>query len=168
MIPKGHAIVIDAPVTLAIAPAGDIIALDLWAGTLPDPGIRRLRVEPRRWWLFDAAGRSTDITAQIGDNGALAPIGGGLLRATFTGSSWRALLMVSGTFDAENPRFGTGQVAATVIHHVPVWIAPIAADACEVYFAASYATDLVALWTRSIALATGAGNTVTATTGRTA
>ena len=138
---------IEAPVTLAMAPAGDIVALDLWAGAMPDLGIRTLRVEPRRWWLFDAAGHDIDV----GDNGALAPIGGGLMRATFTGPGWRALLMVSGVFDAENPKFATGQVAATVIHHVPVWIAPIAADACEVYFATSYNTGLIALWRRSIA-----------------
>lgn len=151
---------IEAPVTMAIAPAGDIVALDLWAGTLPDLGIRTLQVEPRRWWLFGAAGRDIDI----GDNGALAPIGGGLIRATFTGPGWRALLMISAVFDAENPNFAPGQVAATVIHHVPVWIAPIAADICEVFFAASYATDLVALWTRSIALSHSAA----ATTGHTA
>lgn len=151
MIRKAPATVIDGPVSLAVAPAGDIIALDLWAGTLPDLGVRTLHVEPRRWWLFDAAGRD-DIAAEIAGNGAMAPIGGGLMRAVLTGPGWRGLLMISAVFDAENPGFRPGQVAATVIHHVPVWIAPIAADACEVYFAASHGEDLVALWTRRIAL----------------
>lgn len=156
MIPTGQTIVIDAPVVLEIAPSGDVIALDLWAGTMPDFGIRTLHVEPRRWWLFNVAGRASDIAARIGDTGALAPIGGGLMRATFTGSGWRALLMVSAVFDAEDSTFGPGQIAATVIHHVPVWIAPVAADVCEVYFAVSYANDLAGLWRRSIALSTGA------------
>lgn len=154
----------DGPVTLTIAPAGDILALDLWAGGVPDFGVRALQVEPRRWWLFDAAAHDIDL----GDSGALAPIGGGLMRATLTGPGWRGLLMVSAVFDAEDPAFGPGQVAATVIHHVPVWIAPVAADTCEVYFAASYTGDLTALWTRSIALAAGRANTGAATKGPTA
>jgi sarcosine oxidase gamma subunit len=152
MTRPGEIIVIEAPVLLHVAPAGDIIALDLWSGTVPDLGVRTLQVEPRRWWLF-GGGSAANIAARIDDTGALAPIGGGLVRATFTGSAWRALLMVSSFFDAENPAFGPGDVAATVIHHVPVWIAPVATDVCEVYFAASYAHDLVGLWTRSMAFA---------------
>ncbi len=144
---------IDAPVAFTVEPAGDVIALDLWAGVLPELTVRTLHVEPRRWWLIDAGAKSDAIAAQISDTGALAAIGGGLVRATLTGPGWRALLMISGVFDAENPGFGLGDVAATVIHHVPVWIAPTAADACEVYLPASHAADLMALWTRSIALA---------------
>ena len=127
---------------VAFTPAGDILALDMWTeGAPPLGGIRALQVEPRRWWLFDAGARAPDP----GDDGALAPIGGGLVRATLTGD-WRDTLMLAGWFDAESPRFGPGDVAATVIHHVPVWIAPVAADACEVYFPASYAASLAHLW----------------------
>ncbi len=139
----------DAPVILSVAPAGDVIALDLWEGDPPAaPGL--LQVEPRRWWLIDAADRVAEIAAQVGDKGALAPIGGGLVRATLRGPGWRALLMVSGCFDAEDSGFASGSVAATVIHHVPVWIAPASDDECHVYMATSYAPTLIALWTRVI------------------
>ena len=127
---------------VVFAPAGDVLALDLWSGEEPSlDGVRVLQVEPSRWWLFDAGARSPDF----GDDGALAPIGGGLVRATMTGD-WRVTLMLAGWFDAENPRFGPGDVAATVIHHVPVWIAPVADDRCEAYFPASYAPSLARLW----------------------
>ncbi len=127
---------------VAFAPAGDVLALDIWVGdTPPFAGIRALQVEPRRWWLFDAGSRASDP----GDDGALAPIGGGLVRATLTGD-WRDTLMLAGWFDAENPRFGPGDVAATIIHHVPVWITPVADETCDVYFPASYAQTLAHLW----------------------
>jgi sarcosine oxidase gamma subunit len=161
MIRKGRATVIEAPISVTVAPAGDVIVLDLWAGALPDLGtVRALQVEPRRWWLLDAGDRAGAIGVQLGENGALAPVGGGLMRATLAGPGWRALLMLSGLFDAENPQFGPGVVAATIIHHVPVWIAPLAADACEAWFPASLTADLVALWTRSLQLS-GAGSAVT-------
>jgi sarcosine oxidase gamma subunit len=109
-----------------------------------------VQVEPRRWWLIDAAQHTPAIAAHIADRGALSPIGGGLIRATLTGLGWRALLSVSGWFDSENPVFGPGQIAATTIHHVPVWIAPISDTACEVYLPSSYAASLADLWTRAI------------------
>ena len=151
-MPKGHAIVSEARVTLAIAAAGDVIALDLWDDSEPPnlPTGRTLPVEPRRWWLIDAAQHAPAITAHIADRGALSPLGGGLIRATLTGLGWRALLSVSGWFDSENPAFGPGQIAATTIHHVPVWIAPISDTACEVYLPSSYAASLADLWTRAI------------------
>jgi heterotetrameric sarcosine oxidase gamma subunit len=135
-----------------MAPAGDVIVLDLWAGTLPslDPAIRALPVEPRRWWLIDAAPHADAIAATMAGNGALTPIGGGLVRATLTGPGWRELLTVSGCFDSESPGFAPGGLAATVIHHVPVWIAVTGDAACEVYLAASYAPTLAALWTTAI------------------
>jgi len=147
--------VTDAPATVRIVPAGDILALDLWdAADAPDrTGTRAIRVEPRRWWLFDP---TTDATTPFATRGALAPIGGGLMRADLTGPGWRALLSVSGLFDVDHPDFGPGSVAATVIHHVPVWIVVIADDACEVYCAASYAPALTDLWRDTI----GAANVV--------
>lgn len=163
-----------AEVALHVAPAVDIVAVDLWTDAVPDfGGVRAVRVEPRRWWLIDAAtapdrardnprnttatiaGQIADslskIAEQVGDGGATVAIGGGLVRATLTGPGWRALLMLAAVFDAEDPGFGPGDSAATVIHHVPVWIVPLAADCAEVYFPASYARGLVDLWTAAIA-----------------
>ncbi len=143
-----------------------MVVLDLWSDAVPDLGIgRAVQVEPRRWWLFDrgpGAGPARDPGPQTGETGSsgardapgpgasLTAIGGGLMRATLTGPGWRALLMIAGVFDAEDPGFGPGDCAATVIHHVPVWIMPVATDCAEVYFAASYAAGLVDLWTAAI------------------
>lgn len=142
----------DARVTLAMVPAGDVVALDLWdEGVPPDlPTGRIVQVEPRRWWLIDTAQHTPAIAAHIADRGALSPVGGGLIRATLIGPGWRALLSVSGWFDSENHDFGPGQIAATTIHHVPVWIAPTSDSACEVYLPSSYAASLGDLWTRAI------------------
>lgn len=131
-------------VDVAIAPAGDVVALDLWAGEPPLDGLRALRVEPRRWWLIGAAAHLDRLTAAIGDDGALARIGGGLMRATITGSGARDLLTVSGWFDTAT--LGVDGFAATVIHHVPVWIAATGPLDVEVYFAASYTQGLAELW----------------------
>ncbi len=145
----------DRGVTVVIAPAGDVIALDLWDDADPrllcgDKAL--MRVEPRRWWLFDAAGRIAEFARSIGDNGALTPIGGGLVRATLAGPGWRALLTVAGLFDAEDPAFGSGAVASTVIHHVAVRIAVASEGGCDVYFAASYAPTLIDLWSTAIGI----------------
>lgn len=136
---------IDASV--AIAPAGDVIVLDLWTGELALTGIRTLRVEPRRWWLIGAAAHLEALTARLGDTGALAAIGGGLMRASITGRDTRELLTVSGWFDIAT--LGDSDVAATIIHHVPVWIAAIGPLDVEVYFAASYTSALSELWERA-------------------
>ena len=143
---RERVIVIDVSVTTA--PAGDVIVLDLWAAGAPpaETGIRLLQVEPRRWWLIGAGEGAADIAAGIADSGAVTPIGGGLVRATLDGPGWRTLLMVSGCSDAEDPSFGIGQVAATTIHHVPVWIAVTGDTTCEVYMASSYAPALTELW----------------------
>ena len=146
---------IDERVTLIVAPAGDVIALDLWGASDPRDAladIRHIRVEPRRWWLLDAADRAETVAARIDDAGCLTAIGGGLMRATLAGAGWRSLLTISGLFDSENIGFGRGAVAATIIHHVPVLIAVTKDLECDVYFAASYAETLVGLWTRAIGM----------------
>ncbi len=148
---------IDTTVTATIEPAGDVIILDLWDGALPplDATITALQVEPRRWWLVGAARHGAAIAADIADRGALTPIGGGLVRATLTGPGWRSLLTVSGCFDSEDPSFAPGRVAATVIHHVPVWIAVTGVERCDVFLAASYAATLADLWSSAIDASAG-------------
>lgn len=137
----------DALVAVAWTAARDLFVIDLWDGT-PPAGPALLQVEPRRWWVTSSADADA-IAPAIAGHGALMPIGGGLARATLTGPGWRALLMVSGCFDAEAPAFAPGHVAATVIHHVPVWIAPIGDDAANVYCANSYVYTLADLWARA-------------------
>ncbi len=147
MITKARATVTDASVAIAIAPAGDVVVLDCWALMPPDVhGVRALKVEPKRWWIIDGGAAIAAIAQRLGDDGALTPIGGGLLRARLTGPGWRAQLMIGGVFDAEDGGFGPGDCAATIIHHVPVWIDVIADAEAHVYFAASHRADIERLW----------------------
>ena len=144
MIPKGHAIVTETHVTITFAPAGSVDVLDLWDDAPIDlTGITAFQVEPRRWWLIDA---DDAALAGIAGRGAIAPIGGGLTRAALRGARWRAALMEGGCFDAENPAFAPGHAAATILHHVPVWIHVTAPDAACVYFAASYTGAMADAW----------------------
>ena len=134
-------------VSISIAPAGDVVVLDMWGeGTPTLDGVRAMQVEPRRWWLVDAGDKIEAITEALGDMGALTPIGGDLMRATLTGSGWRSQLMISGVFDAENPDFKPGDCAATIIGHVSVWIDVISDETAHVYFAASLRTAIDHLW----------------------
>ena len=134
-------------VTITIVPAGDVIVLDLWAGALPDLGdVALMQVEPQRWWLLNPGNALEAIETAIGEHGALTPIGGGLMRAALTGAGWRAQLMISGLFDAENPAFGPDCCAATQLHHAPVWIDVLGEDAADVYFPASLLGDVQHLW----------------------
>lgn len=142
---------IDEAVQIAVAPAGDIVLLDLWSGDVETlcGDIPRLQVEPRRWWLLGTRDRLEALETRIADHGALAPIGGGLVRATICGPGWRSLLMVAGLFDAEDPAFTTGSVVSTIIHHIAVRIAVTAPEACDVYFTASFAPALIEHWSRA-------------------
>jgi heterotetrameric sarcosine oxidase gamma subunit len=143
--------VIDEAVLITVQPAGDVVLLDLWSGDVEAlcGDIVRLQVEPRRWWLLGAGDRVNALAALIADHGALAPIGGGLVRATLTGAGWRSLLMVAGLFDAEDPAFTTGSLASTMIHHIAVRIVVTGERSCDVYFAASYAPALIEHWSRA-------------------
>ena len=138
----------DAPVSFTITAADDVVVLDLWEGTLPalPPAIRALQVEPCRWWLIGAGTDAIDLAG----SGALVPVGGGLMRATFTGAGWRWLLSVSGWIDTESPVLAPGHIAASTIHHVPVWIAPAGDESCEVYVPGSYTASLEDLWNDAI------------------
>lgn len=142
---------IDAAVHIAVAPAGDVVLLDLWSGNIETlcGDIPRLRVELCRWWLLGVGERLEALEARIADYGALAPIGGGLVCATISGPGWRSLLMNAGLFDAEDTAFTTGSVVSTMIHHIAVRIAVTAPEACDVYFTASYAPAFIEHWSRA-------------------
>ena len=147
MILKGRAIVIDSGVSISIAPAGDVVVLDMWGEGAPElHGVHAMQVEPRRWWLIEAGDKTQAITEALGHKGAITPIGGGLMRATLIGPGWRSQLMISGVFDAENPDFKPGDCAATLIGHVCVWIDVISNETAHVYFAASLRAAIEHLW----------------------
>ena len=147
MIPKGRDTVTDAALNINIAPAGDVVVLDMWGRDQPDVmGTRAMKVEPHRWWLIGAGASLGAIEKTLGKNGALTPIGGGLMRATLTGPGWRSQLMISGAFDAEDANFKPGDSAATIIHHTSIWIDVISDHEAQVYFAASNLMDIEHLW----------------------
>ena len=134
-------------VTITFRPAGAIIVLDLWDDHQPDlRGVAALQVEPRRWWLIDPGAQLAVIAQLLGDKGALTAIGGGLMRAVLKGSGWRAQLMISGLFDAEDPSFKPGDCAATLIHHTQVLIHAISEREAHVYLSASLLDDIRHLW----------------------
>ena len=134
-------------VEITFIPVGEIIVLDRWDDLRPDvQGTTALQVEPRRWWLIDPGENLAVIAQLLGDNGALTAICGGLVRATLTGPGWRAQLMISGLFDAENPLFKPGDCAATLIHHTQVWIHAISEREAHVYLSASLVEDIKHLW----------------------
>ena len=134
-------------VKITFMPAGAIIVLDLWDDQQPDlRGTTALQVEPRRWWLIDPGAQLAVIAQLLGDKGALTAIGGGLMRAVLKGSGWRAQLMISGLFDAEDPSFKPGDCAATLIHHTQVLIHAISEREAHVYLSASLLDDIKHLW----------------------
>ena len=147
MIRKGRAIVTDPHVSISIAPAGDVVVLDMWGEGAPKlHGVHAMQVEPRRWWLVDAGDKIEVITEALGDKGAITPIGGDLMRATLTGPGWRSQLMISGVFDAESPGFKPGDCAATIIGHSSIWIDVISDETAHAYFAASLHTAIEHVW----------------------
>lgn len=144
-----------------------VIAIDLWSeqggaavgatlgGDLPGllrsadlaSGWRALRVEPTVWWLTGplAALESAfaDVEAALGEDGAAVDLCGGFARLQVAGPGWRELLMVGGVFDAEDPAFGPGSTAGTMLHHASVRYDVVDDDRVHILVAPSYAHDLL-------------------------
>lgn len=157
-----------ARVTIDVASARTVHAMELWGAAameriarqlgFPLPpraraagsgALRAIRVEPAVWLLDGVDLDSAAIETVLGEDGALTAIGGGLVRVRLTGPGWRALLMANAVFDAEDPVFAEGCVAATIIDHVAVRMHVIDAETCEVFVPASFATGLVHSWSEA-------------------
>jgi len=147
-----------------------LIAVDVWSnldtaaarlgdalgGSLPGllestdlaGGWRALRVEPTVWWLVGPlAGlekRLGAIEAALEADGAAVDLSGGFARLAVAGAAWRELLMVGGVFDAEDPAFGSGSTAGTVLHHAGVRYDVVDDGRVHILVAPSYAHDLLA------------------------
>ena len=151
-------------VTIAALPAAPLHALEIWSNpanvakrfkaatgfALPPSGrssgndtLRLIRFEPTVWL---AEGDASALPAIFGDDGALTPIGGGIVRVRLSGPRWRSLLMEWGVFDAESPAFAPGCSAATIIDHVNVRLLVESETACIAYVPASYSPGLIHLW----------------------
>ncbi len=108
--------------------------------------LRLIRYEPAVWLAEGDVSALPDILA---DNGAITAIGGGIIRAQLSGAGWRALLMESGVFDAEDPTFGPGCSAATTIDHVPVRLFVDSENSCIAYVPRSFSESLLHFWRRA-------------------
>jgi heterotetrameric sarcosine oxidase gamma subunit len=151
-------------VTITGLPPAPLHALEVWSNPtkvaarikqatgldLPTMGrstgnevLRLIRYEPTVWLV---EGDVSPLLAQLGEDGALTAIGGGIVRVELSGPRWRRLLMEGGVFDAESPGFAAGSSAATVIDHVAVRLLVTSDNTCLAYVPASYAADLIHFW----------------------
>ena len=112
--------------------------------------IQLIRFEPTVWLV---EGDVTGLEPVFGDDGALTAIGGGIVRVAMSGAGWRRLLMEGGVFDAEDPAFGPGCSAATIIDHVNVRLHVTDETQCIAYVPSSYAHDLIEFWNAATRLA---------------
>lgn len=130
-----------APVGRALDQDGDMDgARVMWSG-------------PRTWLvrapLENRANVVEALAGLIGEGGAITEVTAGYARIRVKTPDWRALLMISGVFDAESPKFERGCVAGTLIDHLPVHLDVVEEDTVEVYVAPSYAPHLRALWVQA-------------------
>jgi heterotetrameric sarcosine oxidase gamma subunit len=95
-----------------------------------------------------ASGDAAALARALAEVAAVSDVAGAWRRIDLKGPGWRGRLMIDGLFDAEDPAFGTGCVAATMLHHAPVMLCPTADDAVAVYVAPSFAGDLHAALSR--------------------
>ncbi|MEY2884202.1 MAG: Sarcosine oxidase, gamma subunit family [Pseudomonadota bacterium] len=115
---------------------------------------RLLWLEQDHWLVACATTEAATVQAQmaglIGSDGTIVEVGAALVGHSLSGGDWRGLLMVGGVFDAEDPGFGPGSVARTVMHHSPLLLDVIAADHVNAYVPASYAGEFFDYWRAEI------------------
>lgn len=160
----------EAPVTVSRREPQALLRLEIW-GDIPAVGARTALPDPLRaidvadghliWiepgaWMLRAPLTSLSasfarLEALAGEDGAVIDITGGLARFTLAGAAWRELLTIGGVFDVEDPAFAPGCTAATVLHHIAIWIDVIRDDAADVYCLPSYAEELAQAWARGLA-----------------
>ena len=159
----------DALTTVAPLERAALIAVDVWSGhggaaarlgrtlggALPGPlhvseltgGWRALRVEATVWWLAgplrDLETSLDAVEAALGVDGAAVDLSGGFARLEIAGPAWRELLMTGGVFDAEDPAFGPGSTAGTVLYHAGVRYDVLDERRVHILVAPSYAHDLL-------------------------
>ena len=83
-------------------------------------GARILWREPGVWLLTGPGLSDSGLQTIVAECGAVAEVTSGFARIVLQGEAWRSLLTVGAFLDVENPDFGPGRTAATLIHHTPV------------------------------------------------
>lgn len=122
-------------------------ALPFMGRSAGNEAMRLIRYEPTVWLV---EGDATTLSAILGDDGALTAIGGGIVRFRLSGKNWRALLMESGVFDAENSDFTAECSAATIIDHVAVRLHVVSEDECDAYVPRSFSEGLLHFWQQAV------------------
>lgn len=102
-----------------------------------------LRTGPATWLV---EGDVAALRRALDNDGALTPVGGGLVRVRLSGPQWRSLLMEGSLFDAESAAFTVDCVATALIEHVTVTLRVESPDSCLAYVPASHAADLLHFW----------------------
>ena len=154
-------------VTISALPGAPLYAFEIWSNpalvakrfevatgfALPPLGrssgndrLRLIRFEPTVWLV---EGDAPNLSAILGEDGALTAIGGGIVRVRLSGPGWRSLLMEGGIFDAETANFAPGCSAATLVDQVNLRLHVESADACIAYVPLSYAAEMIHFWETS-------------------
>jgi len=109
-----------------------------------------LGIEPAAWLLRAPISQEAEAGAWLADlaadQGAVIVLTGGLARFRLEGPRWRELLTINAVFDAEDPAFGPGRVAATILNHAAIWIDVVTETTADIYSLPSYAEHLAAGW----------------------
>ncbi len=158
-------------VTLQTPEPSRLLRFEIWSGHKatqarmakalggPVPGVgksaelgalRLIWVEQNTWLVrthpADADQTLATLTAALGKDGSATDMSGALRRLRISGPGWRTLLTIGGVFDAENPGFGPGSMAGTIVAHSPVRYDVISEDCVDAYTPPSYASDLFGFW----------------------
>lgn len=159
------------PVTLQTPEPSRLLRIEIWSGhkaaearlakalggSLPgvcksaDLGAARLIWVEQNSWLVRTSPADGDktlaiLTAALGKDGSATDMSGALRRLRIIGPGWRTLLTIGAVFDVENPAFGPGSMAGTLIAHSPVRLDVISEDCVDAYTPPSYAPDLFGFW----------------------
>jgi heterotetrameric sarcosine oxidase gamma subunit len=124
-----------------------------WGAVERDADAVWLWWEPNLWLARAAEAQETRLLERLSSAldgaGAVTVLSGAFARFTLLGATWRSFLMIGAVFDAESSAFKPGQVAGTMLHHLPVWIEAAAPDRAEVYVPSSYADALWTHWSKA-------------------
>ncbi len=169
MTRKGR-VTVTEPVVIAVVEPFALVAVELWEpaaevavadaidATPPLPGLsaalgegwRAIRVEPLVWWLrgplCGLARMMARLEAPLAGTGVAVDLTGGFAQLRIAGPGWRDLLMIGGVFDAEDPAFGAGCTASTVLHHVAVRYDVVGPDEVSAYAPPSHLEGLLHHW----------------------
>lgn len=138
----------EAPDFALIQVAGEETAIAAITGPLPEKvghAVARdertiFRIGPRQFWFVGPAG--DDIGDGLEGAAAVTPLSHGRTRILIAGAPARDVLAKGLALDFHPSAFGPGTFALTGLHHTPVLIHCIEADAFHLYAMRTFAMDV--------------------------